>query len=141
MVAALASLALNADNPAAAAGIPQLVAVLHAGTAEAKESAAGALWSLAVKADNQVAIVQAGALLPLIELLSSGSPLAQQRAASALSNLAVTDSHRQLIADAGGLAPLIALLPMSNAAQALKNLALHGATREEMRRLGCPEKF
>jgi vacuolar protein 8 len=47
---------------AAAGGIPVLVSLARDGSVIGKEIAAGALWNLAVNADNDVAIESAGYL-------------------------------------------------------------------------------
>ena len=78
---------MNADNQvaiAAAGGIAPLVALAGSGTPGARESAAGALWNLAVNADNKVAIAAAGGIAPLVALAGSGTPGAREQAAGAL---------------------------------------------------------
>ena len=53
-----------------------------------KEDAAGALWSLAVNADNQVAIAkEEGALAALVALLREGSAVGKEKAAGAVKSL------------------------------------------------------
>ena len=52
--------------------------------AEGQAEAVAALWTLAANnAENQVAIVAAGALAPLVSLLSHGTPEGQTRAVAA----------------------------------------------------------
>ena len=60
----------ESEQIASAGGIPPLVAALvrDGGTAWERETAAGALWVLAVNADNKVAIAAAGGIPPLVAL-------------------------------------------------------------------------
>ena len=74
-----------------------LVAVLHSGSAGAQEKAAAALANLAAgNAENQEAIVLAGAIEPLVALVSRGSAGAQYHAAGALCNLASDNTDNQV---------------------------------------------
>ena len=64
------------------------MALLREGSAVGKEDAAGALWSLAVNADNQVAIAkEEGALAALVALLREGSAVGKEKAAGAVKSL------------------------------------------------------
>ena len=61
-----------------------LVALLRERSAVGKEDAAGALWSLTVNADSQVAIAkEEGALAALVALLREGSAVGKEKAAGA----------------------------------------------------------
>ncbi|KAH8093462.1 serine/threonine kinase [Aureococcus anophagefferens] len=118
--------------PAASRGdFGPLVAILRTGTDGAKEQAAVALEYLAVKNDNKVAIVKAGALDPLVALLRTGTDGAKEHAAVALEYLAVKNDNKVAIVKAGALDPLVALLrtgtdgAKEHAAGALTNLAIN----------------
>ena len=67
-----------------------------------RERAAGALGDLAVTAENQVLIAQAGAIAPLVTLVQSGTAGQKEQAAVVLQNLAVNAENKVLIAQAGG---------------------------------------
>jgi hypothetical protein len=82
------------DGGAQHAELADWVAQLTPGDAPTAEAAAGALATLAIEADNQVAIAQAGALPPLIALLGTGSAGAQEQAARALENLTFDAGNR-----------------------------------------------
>ena len=47
-----------------------------------RERAAGALMSLSVNPDNQVAVAQAGAIEPLVRLLAADTPGEREKAAA-----------------------------------------------------------
>ena len=64
------------------------MALLRDGSAVGKEKAAGALWNLAVNADNKVAIAkEEGALAALVALLREGSAVGKDNAAGAVKSL------------------------------------------------------
>jgi len=113
-------------------GVPKLVARLQSGGDDAKAEAAGALWNLALNADNKVAIAKVeGALAALVALLREGSAVGKKHAAAALQSLAVNADNQVAIAkEEGALAGLVALLRegsavgKANAAGALVYLAL-----------------
>ena len=72
-------------------GIPALVELLSltgSGREEGQESAAVALYSLAVNEENRCKVVNNGAVKPLLEMLASDVPEAQEAAAQALGALA-----------------------------------------------------
>ena len=74
-----------------------------------KENAAGALWSLAVNADNGVAIAKVeGALAALVALLRDGSAVGKERAAGALKNLAFNADNKKLLLKLGYTAGTLA---------------------------------
>ncbi|KAJ1380989.1 armadillo-type protein, partial [Ochromonadaceae sp. CCMP2298] len=77
--------------------IPLLIRLLRDGTAKGKCKAAGALWNLAVNADNKVTIAAAGAIPLLIRLLRDGTVKGKTNAASALCNLAYNADNRVTI--------------------------------------------
>ena len=85
--------------PAAATA---LVTLVQSGTDGQKKEAAGVLRNLAVNAENQVLIAQAGAIAPLVTLVQSGTDGQKESAAGALQNLALNDENQVLIAQAGG---------------------------------------
>ncbi|KAH8082083.1 serine/threonine kinase [Aureococcus anophagefferens] len=88
-----------------------LVDLLRTGTDGAKEWAAGALWNLALNADNRVAIAKAGAVDPLVDLLRTGTDGAKERAAGALWSWAGQNADNQVaIVKAGAVDPLVDLL-------------------------------
>ena len=61
-----------------AGGIAPLVAQVREGASDAQEQAAGALWKLAWRSDdNKVAIARAGGIAPLVALVERGTPEAQ----------------------------------------------------------------
>mmetsp|Transcript_108798 Transcript_108798/g.306598 ORF Transcript_108798/g.306598 Transcript_108798/m.306598 type:complete len:768 (+) Transcript_108798:130-2433(+) len=89
---------------------------LRSGAADARQRAALTLRNLAVEsAENQVAIVQAGALIPLVDLLQDAEPDVREEAARALWNLVrgtreINGRNQLAIAQAGAIGPLIRLL-------------------------------
>merc|ERR1719188_1261609 len=80
--------------------------------------------------ENQVAIVQAGAILPLVKLLEDGMPGVREEAARALWNLAMNNFENQVaIVRANAAIPLVALLKgdaQERATITLLNLAAKG---------------
>ena len=111
----------DTDVPITRAGaIPSLVALLRDeyGTARAKEMAATALGSLALKNENnKVSIAAAGAIPQLVALLKKGiidergvNMLNCLPVAGALKVLSVNKDNRVLIAKAGAIPLLVALL-------------------------------
>ena len=67
-----------------------------------KEHAARALGSLAVNADNAVAIARAGGIAPLVALATSGTDGQKEYAAGALRILALINAdNKRLIENAG----------------------------------------
>ena len=125
----------SSRGPGAAGAIGPLVTLLSkGGTIGAKEAAAGALRNLAVNVDNQVLIVEAGAVRPLVELCKEGdneaTAAAAEAAARALWNLAFNNEANQVaIACAGAVQPLVGLCKNGHsvvckeaAAGALRNL-------------------
>ena len=92
-----------------AGDIASLVALARDGTDGQKEQAGGALRSLAVNADNQVAIARAGGIAPLVALARGGTDGQKDQAAGALGWLACNADNKVAIARAGGIAPLVAL--------------------------------
>ena len=109
-----------------------LVAVVRGGTAHTRARAAGALRTLATDhADNQVAIIAAGAFAALMELSHSGTNRARENALAALQGL-YGRSLRQAEAAAakrGEMGPLVELTKSGmdraeeHAAEALWHLA------------------
>jgi hypothetical protein len=80
-------------------GVPKLVARLQSGGDDAKAEAAGALWNLALNADNKVAIAKVeGALAALVALLREGSAVGKKHAAAALQSLAISADNKVAIA-------------------------------------------
>ena len=51
--------------------------------------------------DNEVAIVQAGAIPPLVKLARKGTAGGRKKAAKALKNLSFAPGHKEAIAEAG----------------------------------------
>ncbi|CAE7843478.1 PUB2, partial [Symbiodinium necroappetens] len=93
------------------------------------EWAAAALGNLAVSADNQALIAEAGAIPPLVELLRSSGDYVRGWAAEALGELAKNAGNKALIAEPGGIPPLVSCLTTGTdittrhfAAQALGHL-------------------
>jgi hypothetical protein len=99
---------------------PRLVELLKGGSAEGKVKAAGALNYLAcsvvvvagvVDDAINVAITEAGAIVPLVQLLRDGSEKGRINAAGALSNLMGGDAaNKESIAEAGAIPLLVELL-------------------------------
>uniref|UniRef100_A0A0G4H1L0 RING-type E3 ubiquitin transferase n=1 Tax=Chromera velia CCMP2878 TaxID=1169474 RepID=A0A0G4H1L0_9ALVE len=89
--------------------VDRLVAVLVAGTPEAKEEAAGALAGLASVENNRQKITQGGGIGPLIVVLLSGTPSAKGSAARALRDLAIslTDRDRFRMQGLGAVVDLL----------------------------------
>ena len=84
---------------------------MRSGSADAKEKAAGALFSLAFDNDaNATAIAAAGGIAPLVRLLCRGSAAAQEAAVGVVSILTFNDANDAAIVEAGGIPPLIELL-------------------------------
>ena len=105
-----------------AGGITPLVALARDGTDEQKGLAAHALGNLALgvpwgsshsarrSANDQVAIVRAGGIIPLVAFARDGTDEQKGLAACALGNLASdSDDNQVAIAQAGGIMPLVAL--------------------------------
>ena len=90
--------------------MPPLVALLTAGTDNAKEHAANALGNLANTEPLRADVASAGAASPLVALLTAGTDDAKRSAANTLGNLAVAESLRTDVASAGAVPPLVALL-------------------------------
>eukprot|EP00900_Chrysochromulina_parva_P027429 jgi/Chrpa1/931/Chrysochromulina_OHIO_Genome00013918-RA len=109
--------------------ISTLIKFVKSGTDAGKERAAVALSSLAVNADNQIAIATKGGIEPLVTLVKSGTDAGREQAAGALWYLARNADNQIAIATKGGIAPLIALVKSGtdagkeHAAAALSNLA------------------
>ena len=81
-------LLLSAQVAGDLAQVPKLVDQLQSGGDDAKAEAADALGSLAVNADNQVAIAkEEGALAALVALLREGSAVGKEHAAGAVKSL------------------------------------------------------
>ena len=127
--------------------VPMLVAELQSGCDDAKENAAAALWSLAINADNKVAIAKVdgalAALAALVALLCDGSAVGKENAAGALQNLAVNADNQVAIAKVvSALAALVALLRdgsavgKEKAAGALWNLAFNADNKKLLLKLG-----
>ncbi|KAJ3027733.1 UNVERIFIED_CONTAM: Vacuolar protein 8 [Siphonaria sp. JEL0065] len=76
---------------------------------EVQRAAAAALGNLAVNQNNQVLIVDFGALVPLAALLSSPDIEVQVNAAGCITNLATHDDNKDKIANSGTLIPLTSL--------------------------------
>ncbi|CAE7354175.1 PUB13, partial [Symbiodinium necroappetens] len=114
---------------AAAGAIPPLVELLSSSITDVQKAAAGtraavirlsgsgeqgwaanALRDLAISADNQALIAEAGGIPPLVELLSSSNTDVQMMAAAALRHLASNADNKALIAEAGGIPPLVSCL-------------------------------
>ena len=86
----------NQKEILAAGALPPLVNLLKSGSSEARENAAGVLWSLSVEnPENRTKIANAGALPLLVNLLESSSYEARETAAGALMNLAVMNPENQ----------------------------------------------
>jgi len=81
--------------------ISTLIKFVKSGTDVGKEYVAGALWNLAVNADNQIAIATKGGIEPLIALVKSGTDAGKQNAAGALKNLALNAANKKQIERAG----------------------------------------
>eukprot|EP00966_Prymnesium_polylepis_P218091 5047520-Prymnesium_polylepis.1 len=89
--------------------VVSLVGLARDGSDDQKTYAARALAILAVNAESQVAIAQAGGIKPLVGLARDGSDDQKTRAALALGSLAVSAENQMAIAQAGGIKPLVAL--------------------------------
>ena len=77
------------------------VALARDGTDRQKQWAAGALWNLALNADNQVAIARAGGIEPLVALARDGTDGQKEQAATALRNLAGNKTNLAAMKDLG----------------------------------------
>lgn len=150
----------TAHQVIADAGNPSLlVDLLRTGIPEAKEYS---LWSLSlsIAPENQAVVQEAGGVEPLISHLVDRRGVVQEEAAAALAKLAYdNDDTRTAITKAGGIKPLIRLLDVvptesmkkrtasnatagegadpshlacQNAAEALANLAVDPAARDEI---------
>ena len=130
------------DEAVKTGSISTLIALVKSGTEAGKEKAAGALESLAVNADNKIAIATKGGLEPLIALVKSGTEAGKENAAGALWNLAFNADNQIAIATKGGLEPLIALVKSGtekgkeNAAAALRILARNADNKKQIERAG-----
>lgn len=90
VVTALLNVSLNEENKARMAGtVPGLVYVLERGSMEARENAAGTLFSLSLVDEYKVLIGGSGAIPPLVLLLTIGSQQGKKDAAAALFNLCI----------------------------------------------------
>ena len=122
--------------------VEQIIEELRSGSARTQEQAASELRNLAVNADNQVAIAQAGGIAPLVELTRSGSAYAKEKAAGALWSLALNADNQVAIAQAGGIGPLVELTRSGSAyakeraAGALRNLALNADNKVAIAQAG-----
>lgn len=112
----------------------------------AQKAAAGALWNLAYKSeDNRNVIRNAGAIPPLVRLLKSYQPEGMRReAARAISNLSCNNHANQVaIAASGAIPPLVHLLQSGTpcsveaAARALSNLALQDENQADIAAAGA----
>lgn len=65
---------------------------------------------LSIAAENQVPMVDGGALPPLVALLKDGKDEAKTDVSAALGNLALAVENKVRIADAGAIPPLVELL-------------------------------
>lgn len=99
---------------AASGAVSHLAAMLNGSDGDAaQKAAAGALWNLAYKnEDNRNVIRTAGAIPPLVRLLKSYQPEGMRReAARAISNLSCNNHANQVaIAASGAIPPLVHLL-------------------------------
>jgi len=104
-----AQAAANALFAAADTSIPsevrKWVEQLRSGGERQKEEAAGALWNLALNADNHVSIAVAGGIPPLVALARDGTDRQKEQAAEALGLLAINADNQVAIAKAGGMPP------------------------------------
>jgi hypothetical protein len=89
------------DEAVSMGSISTLIKFVTSGTDAGKEHAAGALRSLAVNADNQIAIATKGGIEPLIALVTSGTDAGKEYAATALRSLAVNADNKKQIERAG----------------------------------------
>lgn len=132
----------SAHESIAKAGNPgMLVELLKTGIADAKSYA---LWSLSlsISKENQSTVAEAGGVQPLIDQLLDDHVYVKEQAASALAKLAHDNKEtRSAITKVGGVQPLIDLLTLAgpeaelvrqNGANALANLALDPAARDEI---------
>ncbi|XP_010528276.1 PREDICTED: U-box domain-containing protein 40 [Tarenaya hassleriana] len=88
--------------------IPPLVDVLKsAGSPEAQEHAAGALFSLALDDENKTAIGVLGALEPLLHLIRVGTELTRHDSALALYHLSLIQSNRSKLVKLGSVSVLL----------------------------------
>ena len=127
--------------------ITHLAAMLSGGDGDAaQKAAAGALWNLAYKnEDNRNVIRNAGAIPPLVRLLKSYQPEGMRReAARAISNLSCNNHSNQVaIAASGAIPPLVHLLQSGSpcsveaAARALSNLALQDENQADIAAAGA----
>lgn len=116
------------------------------GSDAAQKAAAGALWNLAYKnEENRNVIRNAGAIPPLVRLLKSYQPEGMRReAARAISNLSCNNHANQVaIAASGAIPPLVHLLQRGSpcsveaAARALSNLALQDENQADIAAAGA----
>ena len=142
----------SAHDAIAQSGKPEaVVELLKHGIPDAKDYA---LWSLSlsISSDNQGTVAEAGGVQPLIEHLGDNRTVIQEQAAAAIAKLAHdNDETRTAISKLGGVKPLIELLTSGasadgasaetqagfeivrqNAADALANLAVEPAARDEI---------
>jgi len=103
---------ISPSNQAFASQLQQL----RTGNLDEKQRAAFMLRNFAAEsAENQIAIVQAGAIAPLVRLLEERSPGVREEAARALWNLArnnkeINMHNQEAIAQAGAIPSLVRLL-------------------------------
>ena len=79
------------------------MALARDGSDGQKENAAGALATLAINADNKVAIAEAGGIVPLVALAHDGTENQKKWAGVALRHLALNADNQVAIAQAAGV--------------------------------------
>jgi vacuolar protein 8 len=107
-----------------------------------QEHATGTVWNLSTHPENELKIVQEGALPPLIKLLRSRDVLIARQACGALRNVSVNDEAREDIVDEGGLSAVIHLLKstdagtLEHASVLLRNLSVPTNNKDKIAKEG-----
>ncbi|KAJ3417525.1 U3 small nucleolar RNA-associated protein 4 [Chytridiales sp. JEL 0842] len=114
------------------------VCLLCSSDVEVQRAAAAAIGNLAVDIQNQVLIVNSGALEPLVRLMQSNNPEVQCNAVGCITNLATNDENKAKIAGSGALIPLTKLAKSKdlrvqrNATGALLNMTHTVENRQQL---------
>lgn len=96
--------------------VPLLIDALKAGSSEAQEHAAGALFSLALEDENKMAIGVLGALQPLLHALRSDSDRCRHDSALALYHLSLIQSNRVKLVKLGAVSTLLSMVKSGDSA-------------------------
>jgi hypothetical protein len=132
---------------AEAGAAPALVALLGSGRGQEAEFAAGAIWSLGRRHENNSVLVEAGAVPPLVALLDSPKGREAEQAAGALWVLCRRTQGSVAVAEAGGIPPLVKLLRSREGRRAehgmgaLMGLMAQEANSKQIAKAGAIEMF